>query len=646
MVTQLLLPVVMTMFYFSKPVYMYFSSARHSGLQWSDDSVQSAINQAISQSTGLFFSTYPSFIFVVFSWFKCDKFVDGKWYLDMDPNMECNTGTHRSLIPIAALAVPIGCAVPLVTVFLLLRNFRANTLHLEETLERMGDIYQHYKTDFLMWESLFLFKVLILVSIQVYLVDSPLTQVLLSMVFHLLTLGLHCYAQPYISVNVNRLESVLLSIVCMFTIGGTYFYSNDVGGDDKEQWSIALLFLFLLGAVMTPLAVAFDVLNTRSADRAVALLNHRMNCLIAGRSQTIDTEETVTSSLSAVSTRMIHLLRASMSSKGPQLTELPTVGSFAKMRSMSSWTSVRSRVMPEVHLQEIQNTIVGSTFYKWAKQFESTCSMEDVDQLLFVDELIAPSVSDRSETSVFSRSRTSEFWRRIAYSFPNIMLFLRHADEAQVKTMCDTLRELQEYDADVIDRTTPEVANYADFIRPEDLSSIVCWLAHAEGAHRAAFFKILNQVVRANGLYEPTSSKHVKSDDRTSTIQQITWSETKGALKWWTNIVIGGAYNPLREPKPFVPLVDPNTSGPKYVTRSTSLIRALSRNVGAGTLRSAWGEVSQAEQSEGAIGQDATESCSSEQSSHAGRHSLEIYDAERHHGDCNNKGRHPGEEPV
>lgn len=64
-----------------------------------------------------------------------------------------------------------------------------------------------------------------------------------------------------------------------------------------------------------------------------------------------------------------------------------------QMRSMSSWTSVRSRVMPEVHLQEIQNTIVGSTFYKWAKQFESTCSMEDVDQLLFVDELIAPSVS-------------------------------------------------------------------------------------------------------------------------------------------------------------------------------------------------------------------------------------------------------------
>lgn len=92
---------------------MLVSLKQHSTSPWSDliksdKSVQSAINQAISQSSGLFLSTYPSFIFVVFSWFKCSKFVDGKLYLDMDPNMECNSGIHQSLIPIAALAVPIG----------------------------------------------------------------------------------------------------------------------------------------------------------------------------------------------------------------------------------------------------------------------------------------------------------------------------------------------------------------------------------------------------------------------------------------------------------------------------------------------------------------------------------------------------------
>lgn len=115
--------------------------------------------------------------------------------------------------------------------------------------------------------------------------DSPLVQVLLSMVFHLLTLGLHCYAQPYIDKNVNRLESALLSIVCMFTIGGTYFYSNDVGGNAKEQWSIALLVLFLLGATMTPLAVAFDVFNKRSAHGAEAILINRIKCLMERESQ-------------------------------------------------------------------------------------------------------------------------------------------------------------------------------------------------------------------------------------------------------------------------------------------------------------------------------------------------------------------------
>lgn len=100
------------------------------------------------------------------------------------------------------------------------------------------------------------------------------------MMLHLLTLGLHSYAQPYIDENVNHLESTLLSIVCIFTIGGTYFYSDDVEGDDKNQWSIALLSMFLLGATMTPLAVAFDVFNKRSADVAESVLTNRIKILM------------------------------------------------------------------------------------------------------------------------------------------------------------------------------------------------------------------------------------------------------------------------------------------------------------------------------------------------------------------------------
>jgi len=149
---------------------------------------------------------------------------------------------------------------------------------------------------------------------------------------------------------------------------------------------------------------------------------------------------------------------------------------------------------------------------------------------------------------------------------------------------------------------------------PEDLSSIVYWLAHAEGEHRAGFFKILDQVVRANGLYEPPSSRRVQPDvalNRTSTIKQFTWSETS-TLKWWTNTLVGGAYNPLREPKPFVPLVEQTATGPEYVTRSSSLKKALSSNGVVGPLLTAWGGVSS---TEGSNAQEASEDRTSNRSS-------------------------------
>lgn len=69
-----------------------------------------------------------------------------------------------------------------------------------------------------------------------------------------------------------------------------------------------------------------------------------------------------------------------------------------QIKSMTLWGTAREKVMPVVKLQEIHHTIVGSAFYQWAKQFENSCSMEDADQLLHIDELIAPVVSVRGST--------------------------------------------------------------------------------------------------------------------------------------------------------------------------------------------------------------------------------------------------------
>lgn len=116
----------------------------------------------------------------------------------------------------------------------------------------------------------------------------------------------------------------------------------------------------------------------------------------------------------------------------------------------------------------------------------------------------------------------------------------------------------------------------------EDISSIVYWLAHAKGEHRKSFYKVLDQVIRANGLYEPASKNTLQSNlstDKSATVKQFSWAQSNGMLKWWKTIIMAGAYNPLRTPKPFNPLVEKNSvSGQAYNTRSASLSTILSSN--------------------------------------------------------------------
>lgn len=145
----------------------------------------------------------------------------------------------------------------------------------------------------------------------------------------------------------------------------------------------------------------------------------------------------------------------------------------------------------------------------------------------------------------------------------------------------------------------------------EDLSSIVYWLAHTEGVHRASFYKILDQVVRANGLYEPSSKndvKYNKATERSATLKQFAWTETKGTLKWWTKILMAGPYNPLRVPKPFNPLVEEPVIRGRYVARSSSITKLLSAtSVSPLSSRTAWESLPITGPSAAAIGQDQTE---------------------------------------
>lgn len=67
---------------------------------------------------------------------------------------------------------------------------------------------------------------------------------------------MHTYAQPYINVNINRLETVLLTIIVFFTVGGTYFFSPDVNQEDKDRFSWTPLMCMALGMILSPMVAA------------------------------------------------------------------------------------------------------------------------------------------------------------------------------------------------------------------------------------------------------------------------------------------------------------------------------------------------------------------------------------------------------
>lgn len=131
----------------------------------------------------------------------------------------------------------------------------------------------------------------------------------------------------------------------------------------------------------------------------------------------------------------------------------------------------------------------------------------------------------------------------------------------------------------------------------EDLSSIVYWLAHAEGTHRSSFYKILDQVVRANGLFEPTSKTDLSvngSVERSPSGDRSAWTETKGALTLWTRMLFAGPYNPLRAPIPFSSLVEKQAPSQDFVARSSSISKLLTSNKAVRPIvtRKVWEEAS------------------------------------------------------
>lgn len=84
MLTQLILPLVMSMSYFSRPLFMYWMESREKPHLLRSDilevpRIRKSFNSAISDTYGIVLSCYPSIMFVLSAWLKCTQYDSGKW---------------------------------------------------------------------------------------------------------------------------------------------------------------------------------------------------------------------------------------------------------------------------------------------------------------------------------------------------------------------------------------------------------------------------------------------------------------------------------------------------------------------------------------------------------------------------------------
>jgi len=493
---QLLLPFLMSTFYLGPYLFKICLTWVSRGKAYSADELHSAFNQVISSCVGIFLTCYPSFATVILAALRCEEYSDGNSYLSIDANIQCFSKRHNLLFILAIICIPILIGVPFGIAWILMRGLRLKKLHLEDSLERFGSLYQRYKTNVLFWESLFLFKVLLLVSIQVFLTDVPLTQVFLSASLHLASLAAQFFARPYLNHHVNMLESVMLSIVSLFTICGTMFNDDELASYYKDSFSIIVLIVLGSGAMFAPVVAIMDVFTEVKSARAAGYLHKELLELL--RNSAVDPN------MECYSLRMTNALEEIKTNSNTLMTKTfmqrmkENKYGLETLKSMLTGKQSNKTSVQLLRLEEIHKTIKGGAFWVWAISCKHT--IEEFDKLLALDELIAPFVSDRSETSVYSRNNTAEFWRGIIHAFPDLPNFLKMCNPKEVTEMRNTFVKLQSLGANALDRSMSSRKYYVDCITGVDVSSVVYWLCHTEPKQRTMFYELVEGVMNENGM--------------------------------------------------------------------------------------------------------------------------------------------------
>jgi hypothetical protein len=166
-----------------------------------------------------------------------------------DLEIECDSSEHQNWVYGCAVPAIIfwGLGIPL-SAFLFLRSVRKK-LHLYSAKSKFGFMYNGYERQSYYWELIIMLRKIILVFIAVFLRSIGIfVQALVVLLFTLICLYLNMRRKPFMTLVLNKMESLSLLTCAVTLYCGICFVSarGDSGFEMNEYWK----WLFFLTIVM------------------------------------------------------------------------------------------------------------------------------------------------------------------------------------------------------------------------------------------------------------------------------------------------------------------------------------------------------------------------------------------------------------
>ena len=192
---------------------------------------------------------YNSVCVAIFQAFYCIDLPGGDSVLRVDPDVQCGTPGHRSLMAVSMVGIVFFVlGLPSFLAYKLYTMQQHNTLKDKRNIAAWGELYTPFENGFWFWPIIILTRRLVLCFLVVALFDAPQFQLAIGVTVTILWICLQYFARPFKVGALDLLDAAGVLSLALYMVAGFVFASTNFGGQyfvsrEAIEWTtVALIF--------------------------------------------------------------------------------------------------------------------------------------------------------------------------------------------------------------------------------------------------------------------------------------------------------------------------------------------------------------------------------------------------------------------